>query len=221
MCSLFLNVKTPLCVFGFGLELHLITFQHGGSKVSNTPALLLWTVVASSSKQKEENFPRSRKMTSSSGKHTTRQASSRTSASRKMQSLVIAQTSFSNVVDTNQENGMDHSDRAQHHARKIAHDHKEQRALRHERKVASNPSFGLVVDLKQLWEAGRKKDCTTQRRTEIVKEMISQLSGKFREARAPVAPKFSHILGYLSARWCSNRAVLLSTWRCHAAESDF
>jgi hypothetical protein len=66
---------------------------------------------------------------------------------------------------------------------KVPQNHKEQKDLRVKRKLSSNPSFVIISGLKKLWEEGRQKTCTTERRGKIVKEMLVELEGKMREVR--------------------------------------
>ena len=65
--------------------------------------------------------------------------------------------------------------------KKIPQNHKEQEELRIQRKVSANPSFSLITDLKKLWEEGRTKQASVDRRKVIVKEMLALTIGNLRE----------------------------------------
>jgi hypothetical protein len=62
----------------------------------------------------------------------------------------------------------------------IAHDHKEQKQLRMQRKGA-NPTFGLVTELKEIWEKARVKEMKKEERKPLVDELMSRIEGHIKQ----------------------------------------
>jgi hypothetical protein len=94
----------------------------------------------------------------------------------------------------------------------IAHDHREQKALRMKRREG-NPAYSIITQLKPLWEQARQKELERDKRTPLIDQMMTIIKGKVHEVGEPVClsgPQTGRLRSSMTRRASYNAAFSMA-----------